>query len=131
MEDAKRQTMTAHEAAELLSRHGSQRAAAKAAGCSHHTIARALGGQGAHRGGGDTGRAHVSTTTWQRSTAGRSTSGPSYMVEDDDDSADAARPPGLSWAPVVVGVVVLVAGWVAWRWWKRERERRQGEGPGG
>ena len=105
--------MTKEQAAALVAEHGSQRAAARAVGCSHHTIARALAGQGAHRGDGYEPPFGSSGPGWQRSTVG-----PAYT---DEDEATIACP------VVVVGVVVLIAGWVAWRWWKRERERRQGQ----
>jgi len=115
-------TMTREQAAALIARHGSQRAAARAAGCSHHTIARALSGQGAHRGVGG-GQSPCSSrssspTGWQRSTMG-----PTYAADEEDDA-------GVSWAPIVVIVLAAGAAWLWWRWWRRERVRRQGQGPG-
>ena len=104
--------MTKHEASALIAQHGSQRAAARAAGCSHHTIARALAGPGAHRGDGNGRALSAPGPGWQRPTS--------------DAYADGEDEATVAWGPVVVVAVgALIAAWVTWRWWKTRRETRR------
>jgi len=114
-------TMTREHAVRLVDEHGSQRAAARAAGVSNHTIARAIGGQGAHRGTGDewTHRPSGSMT-------GRNGAGPTSIY--DEEGVDANKQ-----GAVLLVVVVLVVTWVAWSWrqwnkkWAHHEDQEQGD----